>query len=135
MGNIQNKLLCFLDWIMVKGDDDKLGYGINTALVLSFGIISVVTSIFALFSTVFIVYNGLTIIELLSRIILAGVFLPIGFGSILLLRRSFRRNEEEIFWGALKETSARLQTEEELSASDILEIKQLIGTEVRKENA
>lgn len=134
MGNLQHKLLCFLDWIMIKEDDDKIGYGINTALVLSFGIISIITSIFALFSTVFIVSNGLSIIGLLSRIILAAVFLPIGLGSILLLRRSSRHNEEEIFWRALKETPACLQTEASLNSSDILKIKQLIGTEPQKEN-
>lgn len=133
MGNLQHKLLCFLDWIMIKEDDDKIGYGINTALVLSFGIISIITSIFALFSTVFIVGNGLSIMELLSRIILAVVFLPIGLGSILLLLRSFRHNEEEVFWGALKETPACLQTEESLNSSDILRIKQLIGTEPQEE--
>lgn len=134
MGNIQHKLLCFLDWIMIKEDDDKVGYGINTALVISFGIISIIASIFALFSIVFIVNNGLSIIELLSRIVLVGVFLPIGLGSIILLRRSFRHNEEDVFWGDLKDIQACMQTEENLNSLEILELKKLIGAEVQKEN-
>jgi hypothetical protein len=121
---------------MIKEDDDKVGYGINTALVLSFGIISIITTIFVLFSAVFIASDGLYITALLSRIILAGVFLPIGLGSILFLRRSLRhKSEEELFWGALKDTPACLQTEENLNSLDILKIKQLIGTEAQKEDA
>jgi hypothetical protein len=116
---------------MIKEDDEKIGYGINTALVLSFGIISFIISIFTLLSTVFIISSGLSLIELLLRIILAVVFLPIGLGSILFLRRSFGRNEEEAFWGALKDTPACLQAEQNLSSSDILEIKQLIGNEAQ----
>lgn len=134
MGNIQHKLLCFLDWIMIKEDDDKVGYGINTVLVISFGIISIIASIFALFSIVFIVNNGLSIMELLSRIVLVGVFLPIGLGSIILLRRSFRHNEEDVFWGDLKDIQACMQTEENLNSLEILELKKLIGAEVQKEN-
>jgi hypothetical protein len=123
-----------MNWIMIKDDDDKVWYWINGSLVLSFGIVSIIVSIFSLFSTVFIAGDGLSIMELLSRIILASVFLPIGFGSILFLRRSFRRNEEEVFWGDLKDGPACLQTKENLSPSDILAIKQLIGAEVQKEN-
>jgi hypothetical protein len=134
VGNIQHKLLCFLDWILTKDDDDKVGYWTNTALVLSFGIVSIIISIFTLLSTVFIASDGLSIMELMSRIILAGVFLPIGLGLIILLRRSFRHNEEEVFWGDLKDVPACFQKEESLSSSDILEIKRLIGTEVQKEN-
>jgi hypothetical protein len=134
VGNIQHKLLGFLDWIMIKKDNDNIGYGINTALVISFGIISIITSIFVLFSMVFIASNGLSVMELLSRIILAGAFLPIGLGSIILLRRSFRHNKQDVFWGNLKDLRTCLQTEENLNASDILEIKQLIGAEVQKEN-
>jgi hypothetical protein len=134
VSNIQHKLLCFFDWIMIKDDDDKVGYWINAALVLSFGIISIIISFFAIFSTLFIASNGLLIMELLVRIILAGVFLPIGLGSILFLRRSFRHNEEDVFWGELKDMPANLQTEESLNPLDILKIKQLIGTETQKEN-
>jgi hypothetical protein len=134
VGNIQHKLLGFLDWIMIKKDNDKIGYGINTALVISFGIISIITSIFVLFSMVFIASNGLSIMELLSRIILAGAFLPIGLGSIILLRRSFRHNKQDVFWGNLKDMGTCLQTEENLNSSDILKIKQLIGAEVQKQN-
>jgi hypothetical protein len=134
VSNIQHKLLCFFDWIMIKDDDDKVGYWINAALVLSFGIISIIISFFAIFSTLFIASNGLLIMELLARIILAGVFLPIGLGSILFLRRSFRHNEEDVFWGELKDMPANLQTEESLNPLDILKIKQLIGTETQKEN-
>ena len=119
---------------MIKDDDDKVWYWINGSLVLSFGIVSIIVSIFSLFSTVFVAGDGLSIMELLSRIILAGVFLPIGFGSILFLRRNLRCNEEEVFWGDLKDGLARLQTKENLSPSDILAIKQLIGAEVQKEN-
>ncbi len=119
---------------MIKEDDDKVGYGINTALVISFGIISIIASIFALFSIVFIVNNGLSIMELLSRIVLVGVFLPIGLGSIILLRRSFRHNEEDVFWGDLKDIQACMQTEENLNSLEILELKKLIGAEVQKEN-
>ena len=119
---------------MIKEDDDQVGYGINTALVLSFGIISIIFAILALFSMVFIPSNGLSLMELLARIILAGIFLPIGLSSIVFLRRSFKHNTEEVFWGDLKNPPACLQTEESLNSSDILKIKQLIGVQAQKEN-
>lgn len=124
--NIQHILRYFLDCIMIKKDDDKFGYWISRTLVLSFGIFSICNSVFLLFFSFFITGYGLVLMELLSRIILAGIFLTIGIGLILFLQ-SPSYNEKDEFCGDLKEMHTCLSAEETLSSSDILQIKEQLG--------
>jgi hypothetical protein len=111
---------------MIKKDDDKFGYWISKTLVLSFGIILIFNSVFLLFFSFFITGYGLALMELLSRMILAGIFLTIGIGLILFLQ-SPGYNEKKEFCGDLKEMHSCLLAEETLITLDILQIKEQLG--------
>ena len=111
----------------MKEDNDKAAYKINTTLILCFGIISILNSIFILFSTFFVTSYELVLMELLSRIILAGIFLAIGLGSLLFLRRSISYNEKDDFWDTMKDMHTCLSAEEKLNSLGTSETKQLCG--------
>lgn len=126
LNNAQHVLRYLLDCIIIKKDDDKFGYWISKTLVLSFGIILICNSVFLLFFSFFITGYGLALMELLSRMILAGIFLTIGIGLILFLQ-SPGYNAKEEFCGDLKEMHTCLSAEETLSQLDILKIKEQLG--------
>jgi hypothetical protein len=63
---------------------------------------------------------------------LAGIFLTIGIGLILFLQ-SPSYNEKEEFCADLKDMHTCLSSEETLSSSDILKIKEQLGLGPEKE--
>jgi hypothetical protein len=128
-GPIKQKLISFLDWITKKEDNDRMGHGINMALILSFGIISITSSIFILYS-VFATTNELVLMQLLSRIILAGFFLVIGLGLLLFLRIRNNYNDEDEFWQTLKDTYVSLQREEKMLSLQTSQGRPLFEIEV-----
>ncbi len=135
LGTIIQKLNSFLDWITRKMDSDGVGNGINMALFLSFGIISIISSIFILYSAIFATTNKLVLTELLSRIILAGFFLLIGIGLLLFLRNRNSHNDGDEFWQTLKDTYVSLPREEKMLSLNKSQEKHLFGIEVEVEKA
>ncbi len=135
LGTIIQKLNSFLDWITRKMDSDGVGNGINMALFLSFGIISIISSIFILYSAIFATANKLVLTELLSRIILAGFFLLIGIGLLLFLRNRNSHNDGDEFWQTLKDTYVSLPREEKMLSLNKSQEKHLFGIEVEVEKA
>lgn len=132
---ILKKLGSFLDWITRKDDNEKMGNGIDIALILSFGIISIFSSIVILYSALFAAGNGLVLMDLLSRIVLAGFFLVIGIGLLFYLRTRNSQNDEDDFWQTLKDTYVCMPREKNLIYSDTIQEKHLfgIGAMVEKE--
>ena len=85
--NVQKKRR--FGFITTKEDDnDTMGEGITAGLVLFLGVISIINSIGIVAQSVIHAINRqLVLVELLSPLVVAGLLLAIGLGSLYFFRR------------------------------------------------
>ena len=101
-------------------EKSKNGDGLNKALFLIFGVFSITNSIFILHSLIRTASGQMLLMDLLSRIILAAIFLAIGSGTILFILKRPKNNEEEEFWKTLKDTYTWLPNRKSWDAIHII---------------
>jgi len=74
-----------------QDENDTVGEGTITGLVLAIGIISIVSSIaMVVGSVVQVVYNQQILMELFKTLIVSGLLLAIGLGSLYFFRKRLR---------------------------------------------
>jgi len=74
-----------------QNENDTVGEGTITGLVLAIGIISIVSSIaMVVGSVVQVVYNQQILMELFKTLIVSGLLLAIGLGSLYFFRKRLR---------------------------------------------
>lgn len=74
-----------------QDENDTIGEGITIGLVLFLGIISIINSIgIIVYSVALLVNEQLVLMELLRTLIIAGLLLAIGLGSLYFFRKKLR---------------------------------------------
>ena len=90
-------------WLIIMGEKSKTCDAMTKLLFLIFCVFSIINGINILYSSLF-TSGQMLLMDLLSRIILAVIFLIIGLGLLLFFRKRPKKNEEEEFWNRLKDT-------------------------------
>ena len=76
---------------ITKSENDTIGDGITTGLILVLGIISIINSIaIVVYSVALVINKQLILMELLRTLIIAGLLLAIGLGSLYFFRKKLR---------------------------------------------
>ena len=74
-----------------KNENDTVGEGITTGLILVLGVISIINSIaMVVYSVALVINKQLILMELLRTLIIAGLLLAIGLGSLYFFRKKLR---------------------------------------------
>ncbi len=74
-----------------RNKNDTVGEGITTGLILVLGIISIINSIAIVgYSVALVINKQLVLMELLRTLIIAGLLLAIGLGSLYFFRKKLR---------------------------------------------
>ena len=88
---------------MIKNESDRIGDEITKGLFWFLGLVFIIIPISIFYSLIFYINMELLLFDLSLRIILAVVFLVMGLGTLLFLRRRHEVNQEEEFWDSLKQ--------------------------------
>ncbi len=79
-----------------QSEKDTVGEGITTGLILLLGCFSVINSIaLVVHSVILVINNQQILIELLKTLILAGLLLAIGLGSLYFFRKRIHMLKKE----------------------------------------
>lgn len=74
-----------------KNENDTVGQGVTTGLILVLGIISIINLIaMVVYSVALVINKQLILMELLRTLVIAGLLLVIGLGSLYFFRKKLR---------------------------------------------